>query len=246
MICTAICSDFGGFTSPSGAVTVNVTTADDNDEVALECQVAESNPPPNIIWLGNGIPLVEQRLDNQLRFLDNGRYLLIRRLGTPQLNVNYQCQVTNARLHGTETSPTTYTLANNIGNNEFRIYKRLMDRTILRGTTVELSYIAGAGRDVSPFVLDQCRRSGRTLTTNLTLTRGPGGVIEETIPEQGETIPAVADSVTFEVSCNLFSGITRIPSQATITVQGMYLLNFLPTHPLCNALLPPSTQLLLR
>ena len=228
MICAVFSvSDFGGFTGPSGVVTVNVTTADDNDEVALKCQVAESNPPPNIIWLGNGNPLTENRLDNQLRFLDNGRYLLIRQLTPADLSVNYQCQVTNARLHEIETSRTTYTLVNNIGNNEFMIYKRFIDRTILRRTTqsevmVELSYIAGAGPDISPFILDRCRRSGRTLTTNLTLTRGPGGVIEETIPEQGETIPAVADSVTFDVACTLFSGtVTQIPSQATITVQSM-------------------------
>ena len=209
MICAVICSDFKGFTGPSGVVTVNVTTADGDDEVALECQVAESNPPPQINWLGNRIPLVEDTTTNNLlRFLDNGRYLLIRRLDTPQLNTNYQCQVTNVRLHGTETSRTMYTLANNIGNNEFRIYKRLMDRTILRGTTVELLYIAGAGHDISHFVLDECKRSGRTLTTNLTLVPGPGGVIEEPIPRAGETIPRVADSVTIKVSCNLFSGTT--------------------------------------
>ena len=224
MVCAVFSvSDFGGFTSPSGVVTVNVTTDDDDDEMALECQVAESNPPPNIIWLGNGNPLTENRLDNQLRFLDNGRYLLIRELSPAQLNVNYQCRVTNARLHATETSPTTYTLVDNIGTNEFRIYKRLIDRTILRETTVELSYIAGAGVGISPFVLDECVRSGRTLTNNLTLTPGAGGVIRETIPRIGETIPPVADSVTFDVSCILFSGITRTPSQATISVQGMYL-----------------------
>ena len=214
-------SDFGGFTGPRGVVAVNVTTADDDDEVALECQVAESNPPPNITWLGNRNPLTENRLDNRLRFLDNGRYLLIRQLTTGELNVNYTCQVTNARLHATESSPTMYTLVNNIGDNEFKIYKSFIDRTILTGTTVELSYIAGAGVGISPFVLDECRRSGRTLTANLTLTPGAGGVISETIPRTtGETIPRVADSVTFEVSCVLFSGLTRIPSQATITIQG--------------------------
>ena len=87
-----------------------------------------------------------------------------------------------------------------------------MDRTILGGTTVELSYIAGAGRGISPFVLDQCRRSGRTLPTNLTLVPQAGGVIEEPIPSEGETIPRVADSVTFQVSCILFSGTTPNPS----------------------------------
>ena len=96
----------------------------------------------------------------------------------------------------------------------------------MRGTTVELSYIAGAGRGVSPFVLDECKQSGRTLPTNLTLVPQVGGVIEETIPRAEETIPPVADSVTFQVSCTLYSciifNINVIPSQATITVQGMY------------------------
>ena len=232
MICAVLSiSDFGGFTGPSGVVTVNVTTDDDDDEVALECQVAESNPPPQIRWLRNGNPLTKNRLDNQLRFLDSGRYLLIRQLTTAELNVNYTCQVTNACLHATETSCTTYTLVNDIGNNEFMIYKRFIDRTVLRRTTeretrVELSYIAGAGPDISPFILDQCRRSGRTLPTNLTIVPGPG----ETI---GEIIPAVADSVTFDVTCTMFSGpVTQIPSQATITVQGMYFLSFLTSHSL--------------
>ena len=128
-------SDFGGFTGPSRVVTVNVTTDDDDDEVALECLVADSNPPPQIRWLGNGNPLTEVMTNNRLRFLDNGRYLLIRQLATEQLNTNYQCQVTNARLHEMETSPTAYNLANNFGTNEFKIYKRLIDRTIVRGTT---------------------------------------------------------------------------------------------------------------
>ena len=221
-------SDFGGFTGPSRVVTVNVTTADGDDEVALECLVAESNPPPQIRWLGNGNPLTEVLTNNRLRFLDSGRYLLIRHLSTAELNTNYQCQVTNARLHEMETSPTTYSLANNIGTTQFRIYKRLMDRTILVGTTVELSYIAGAGSGIRPFVVDDCVRSGSTLATNLILVPERGGVIPETIPRPwfGESIPAVADSVTFQVSCILFSGRTINPSQATITVQGMYLLSF--------------------
>ena len=241
-------SDFGGFTGPSRVVTVNVTTADGDDEVAVECLVGESNPPPQIRWLGNGNPLTEITLNNQLRFLDNGRYLLITQLASAQLNTSYQCQVTNARLHEMETSPTTYNLVNNIGTNEFKIYKRLVDRTIVRGTTLELSYIAGAGAGIRPFVLDDCVRSGRTLATNLTLVPQAGGVIPETIPRAGESIPSVADSVTFQVRCILFSGTTPNPSQATITVQGMYLFSFLPSHPshsLYNAHLSASTQLLL-
>ena len=134
-------------------VTVNVTTEDGDDEVALECLVADSNPPPQIRWLGNGNPLTEIMTNNRLRFLDSGHYLLYRELGTVELNTNYQCQVTNARLHEIVTSPTTYNLVNNIGTNEFKIYKRLIDRKIQRGSTVELSYIAGAGPGIRPFVL---------------------------------------------------------------------------------------------
>ena len=186
MICAVLSvSDFGGFTGPSRVVTVNVTTADGDDEVALKCLVADSNPPPQIQWLGNGSPLTEVFTNNRLRFLDNGRYLLIRELGTAQLSVNYQCQVTNACLHEMVTSPTTYNLVNNVGTNEFKIYKRLIDRTILRGTTVELLYIVGAGSGIRPFVLDECVRSGSTLATNVTLVPQAGGVIPETIPRAG-------------------------------------------------------------
>ena len=127
--------------------------------------------------------------------------------------------MTNAHLHETVTSPTAYNLVNNIGTNEFKIYKRLIDRTILRGTTVELSYIAGAGAGIRPFVLDECVQSGSTLATNVTLVPQVGGVIPDNIPRAGESIPAVADSLTFEVSCILFSVTTSNPSQATITVQ---------------------------
>ena len=112
-----------------------------------------------------------------------------------------------------------------------------MDRTILRGTAVDMSYIAGAGSDISPFVLDECERSGHTLTTNLTLVPGAGHVIVDTIPRPGESIPAVADSLTFMVSCILFSGQARIPSHATITVQGMYFGELLP-YITSNAHLP--------
>ena len=75
MMCAVLSvSDFGGFTGPSRVETVNVTTDDGDDDVALECLVAESNPPPQIRWLGNGSPLTEDRTNN----LDNGCYLLIR------------------------------------------------------------------------------------------------------------------------------------------------------------------------
>ena len=213
-------SDFDGFDSPKRTVMVNVTTDDGDDDVALECPVGDANPPPQIRWLGNGIPLTEDRTNNWLHFLDNGRYLLIRQLTTEHINTNYQCEVTNARLHETVLSPTTFDLVPNLGANDFMIYKKLMNKTIQKGDTVEMSYVAGAGSRIRPFILDECVRSGSTLTHNIHLGPQVGGIIEETIPITEDEIPSVADSVTFQVSCVLFSGTNLYPSQATITVQG--------------------------
>ena len=215
-------SDFDGFNGPSGTVMVNVATGSQAD-VAIECRVRDANPPPQIRWRdGNGV-LTEDTTNNQLRFLDNGRYLLIRQLTTAQVNTNYQCEVTNARLHETVRSPTSYDLVPNIGVNNFMIYKRLINRAILVGGTVELSYIAGAGSGVNPFgMIGSCRRSGSTLSTPILLPV-TGGVTSTSIPDTGsnEQIPATAGSVTFEVTCTLAAGNgPNFPSQATITVQG--------------------------
>ena len=219
MICAVLSiSDFDGFDGPNGTVTVNVTTDDGDDDVALECHAQDANPPPQIRWLGNGMPLTEESTNNRLRFLDSDRYLLIRQLTTAQVNTNYQCEVTNARLHETVTSPTIYDLVPNLGSNEYMIYKKLINKTIQVGNTVEFSYIAGAGRGIMPFGLDVCERSGSTLTRDIILADDVGGVILDMVTR--EMIPQVADSVTFEVSCTLFSGANRNPSQATLTVHG--------------------------
>ena len=212
--------DFDGFVGLNRTVMVKVTTDDGDDDVALECPVRDANPSPRIRWLGNGIPLTEDRTNNWLRFLDNGRYLLIRQLTTEHVNTNYSCEVINARLHETVLSPTTYDLVPNLGANDFMIYKKLMNKTIQKGDTVEMSYIAGAGSGIRPFTLDEYVRSGSTLTRNIHLGPQVGGIIEETIQTTEDGIPSVADSVTFNVSCVLFSGTNPNPSQATITVQG--------------------------
>ena len=219
-------SDFNGFDSRGGRVTINVTTGSQAD-VAIECRVRDANPPPQIRWRdGNGNLLTEDTTNNQLRFLDNGRYLLIRQLTTAQVNTDYQCEVTNARLDEVIPSPTTYDLVPNLGANNFMIYKRLINKIILVEGTVELSYIAGAGTGVNPFgIIGSCRRSGSTLSTPILLPV-TGGVTSTSIPDTGsnEQIPATANSVTFEVSCTLGAGSgVNIPSQATITVQGKVL-----------------------
>ena len=223
MMCVVLSvSDFNDFDVPA-TVSVNVTTGS-QAAVAIECRVRDANPPPIIRWRDANGPLTEVVASNRLRFLHNGRYLLINQLTTAQVSTIYQCEVTNARLHETVRSPTTYTLVNNVGANDFIIYKRFVNRTVLVGDTVELSYIVGAGRNVTPFGLLSCQRSGDTLHSEISPLSQPhiGGIISEPIPDTvaGEQIPATAASVTFEVSCTFITGQQNTPIQTTVTVQG--------------------------
>ena len=217
-------SDFNGFDGPSGTVMVNVTTGI-RSAIAIECRVRDANPPPIIRWHDANGPLTENVGSNRLRFLHNGHYLLIRQLTNTQISTTYSCEVTNALLHQLRTSPTTYALIDNVGANDYMIYKRFENRTILVGDTFELSYIVGAGRSVSPFGLLACQRTGDTLDSSispLSLPDTGGGVISETIPvtSVGERIPAAAASVTFVVSCTLITGQQITVVQTTLTVQG--------------------------
>ena len=132
-------ADFNGFDCPSSTVNVNVTTGS-QAAVVIECRVRDANPPPLIRWHDANGPLTEVVASNRLRFLHSGRYLLINQLTTAQVSTTYSCEVTNARLHETVPSPTTYTLVKNLGANEFMIYKRFLNRTVLVGDTVELCW----------------------------------------------------------------------------------------------------------
>ena len=182
LICVVLSvSDFNGFDGPSGTVNVNVTTGI-QAAVAIECRVRDANPPPLIRWRDLNGPLTKVTASNRLCFLDNGRYLLINQLTTAQVSTTYSCEVTNARLHETIRSPTIFTLVNNVGANDFMIYKRFVNRTVLVGDIIELSYIVGAGRNVTPFGLLSCQRSGDTLDLEISpLFLGhQGGVIYQT------------------------------------------------------------------
>ena len=216
-------SDFNSFDGPNGTVMVNVTTGN-QASVAIECRVRDANPPPIIRWRdANGL-LTENMASNRLRFLHNGRYLLINQLTNAQISTTYSCEVTNAHLHQLLASPTTYALVDNVGPNDFMIYKTFVNRTVQVNNNFELSYIVGAGHSVSPFGLLSCQRTGDTLDTNispLSLT-DTGGVTSGRIPvtSVGERIPAAAASVTFEVSCTLITGQQITLVQTTLTVQG--------------------------
>ena len=223
MSAVLLVSDFNGFDGSSGTVMVNVTTGS-QAAVAIECRVRDANPPPIIRWRdGNGL-LAENIPNNRLRFLHNGRYLLINQLTNMQISTTYSCEVTNAFLHFPRTSPTTYTLVDNVGANEFMIYKTFVNRTVLVGDSFELSYIVGAGRSVNPFGLLSCQRTGDTLASNISPLTLPdtGGVTSGSIPDTsvGERIPAAAPSVTFVVSCTLITGQQNTVVQTTLSVQG--------------------------
>ena len=180
-------SDFDGFVDDSSTTETVIVTTGVRGTVAIECRVRDANPPPQIVWVdGSGTTLTEIRFNNLLRFLDNGRYLLIRQLTPEQVNTNYQCEVTNARLHETVHNNIMYDLVPTLGANETVIYKGLINRTIQSGTTIEYSFIATAGRDVRFGLLSTCQRSGSTLSTPLEVSLG-GDIVEDTIPDTGET-----------------------------------------------------------
>ena len=107
------------------------------------------------------------------------------------------------------------------------IYKRFVERTVLVGDNAgnfELSYIAGAGRNFTPFGFLSCQRSGDTLRSDISPLSLPDvqGVISAPIPDKvaGETLSATAASVMFEVSCTLITGQQASQIQTTLTVQG--------------------------
>ena len=49
-------------------------------DVALECDVLDGNPPPQIKWYDNQGEIQEIRQGNEVRFLDNRYFLYLRGL----------------------------------------------------------------------------------------------------------------------------------------------------------------------
>ena len=94
-------SDFNGFDGPNGTVMVNVTTGS-QAAVAIECRVRDANPPPIIRWHDVNGPLTEVTPSNRLRFLHNGRYLLINQLTTAQVSTMYSLLLSLIIFHSGE------------------------------------------------------------------------------------------------------------------------------------------------
>ena len=60
-----------------------------NSGVALECDVLDAKPPPQIKWFDDQGEIQEIQDGNSVRFLDSGRYLYIKRLQAVHLHRQY-------------------------------------------------------------------------------------------------------------------------------------------------------------
>ena len=117
-------------------------------DIALECRVEDSQPPPDIVWYQDGTPLVENLAGNAVRFLEGGRWAYIRDVET--FSHEYYCEVSNARLHESVRSNQTY-FVNGTGlvdGMDF-VYKEIGDLTAFsteeKNEDFEFSYVSSEG-----------------------------------------------------------------------------------------------------
>jgi hypothetical protein len=144
----SICfSDFDGFvrTTNSGRSTIEVPVSVAlGSDVALECDVLDANPPPQIKWYDNMGEIQEIRGGNEVRFLDNRHFLYLRRLRVTHLEQQYYCAVTNVNLSQEITAPTRYVLTDTLTQGELEEYKPIGDlRAFVGNTSFEFAYVGG-------------------------------------------------------------------------------------------------------
>ena len=116
-----------------------------NGAVALECDFATSNPPPQVLWFADETTmLVEDTVTNTQLFLEGGRYLFIRALSAVQRMMRYHCAVNNSRDENGAPirAPSTYTLTGNLTNEGVNVFKELTTVVGRVGEPVQLLYIA--------------------------------------------------------------------------------------------------------
>ena len=161
--------DFEGFkrTAEEGQETVEVSIPIAlNSGVALECDVLGASPPPQIKWYNDQGMITDNQVSNTVRFLDEGRYLYIRRLEPADLERQYHCAVTNARLNEEVTAPTRYILNDNLTMGVLTDYKQIGNLIAFVGnTSFEFSYIGG--------VFDGCLLYTSPSPRDATLSRMP-------------------------------------------------------------------------
>ena len=140
--------DFDGFERMTeSTIQVPVPVAQ-NSDVALECDVLDANPPPQIKWYDDQGEVQEIRQSNNIRFLDNKRYLFIRRLQPSHLERQYYCSVSNVNLSHEISAPTRYVLVDNLTQGKLRDYKQIGDlRAFVGNESFEFTYVGGVFGD---------------------------------------------------------------------------------------------------
>ena len=129
-------------------IPISLPTSGIGTNIALECMVGDSQPPPDIVWYQGDIPLVENTVTNDVRFLEGGRWVYITDI--EDFSREYHCEVSNALIHGSETSPQTY-FVNGTGlvDEVNFVYKEIGDLTAFskegQDDNFEFSYVASSG-----------------------------------------------------------------------------------------------------
>ena len=119
-----------------------------NSDVALECDVLNANPPPQIKWYDDHGEIREIQLSNRVRFLDDGHYLYLRRLQPTHLERQYYCAVTNVNLSQEVSAPTRYVLTDNLTQGVLMDYKQIGNlRAFVGNTSIEFAFIGGVFGD---------------------------------------------------------------------------------------------------
>ena len=142
--------DFDGFENTVSGVS-RIPVALDSS-VAMECDVLDAKPPPEIKWYYNDDTneIQEEINDNSVRFLDNGRYLYLKRLQLNDFERQYFCRVINANLSEVISAPTRYVLFDNLTQGELLDYKQIGDLIAFVGnTSFEFSYVGGVFGSIS-------------------------------------------------------------------------------------------------
>ena len=144
-------ADFDGFEwmAESGTRDISVPVAL-NSAVALECDVLDANPPPQIKWYSDQGAIQEVTQNNRVRFLDSGCYLYLGSLQPSHLERQYYCAVTNVNLNQEISSPTRYVLTDNLTQGVLIDYKQIGDLTVFVGNaSIQFAYVGTVFGDIT-------------------------------------------------------------------------------------------------
>ena len=150
--CEFIFAVFNGFQN-SDIRTEQLRTVE-NGAVAMECDFLDASPRPQVQWVMNNVSTSPIDMTDNILFLEEGRFLYIRSLTSPQRGSFFHCEVVNAFL-GTmpQRSPTTYTLEGDIPSDTLETYIGDRSVTAILGEPVEVVLVAAAGDEMAQVLL---------------------------------------------------------------------------------------------